>query len=58
MSQPNEKGEWLNQNMRITIEIGNHELTNNYGLTDGQVPEDMKAMIQSTVDTLLDTSEL
>ncbi len=52
------KAEWLNQNMQISIKIGEHELYSNYALKDGQVPEDIKAMIQSTVDTLLDTSEL
>lgn len=59
MSQPNAKGEWLNQTITITVrnEQGN-ELYRKYALKDGQLPDSMQTSLQDIVDTLLDTSEL
>lgn len=57
MSKPNEKEEWLNQTITITVtnEHGN-ELYRKYGLRDGQLPDFMQRELQDIVDTLLDTS--
>jgi len=59
MSQPNAKGEWLNQKIKIIVMTeGGNELYRNYELIDGQVPQSAKEGLQDMVDTLLDTSEL
>ena len=59
MSQPNAKGEWLNQTITITVrnEFGN-EIYRKYELRDGQLPDFMQRELQDMVDTLLDTEEL
>lgn len=59
MSKPNEKEEWLNQTITITVtnEHGN-ELYRKFALDDGLLPTGCRMSLQEMVDTLLDTSEL
>lgn len=59
MSKPNEKAEWLNQNIKIiVIREDGQSLERKYVLQDGQTPEAVAVGIQEMVDELLDTNEL
>lgn len=48
----------MEDTINIQITIGEHTIERNYGIIDGQPPDNMQEIVQEMTETLLDKSEL